>query len=807
MDPRSWGRLDQQQLSSWSSPYVQDWTHDMRTHERRICSLGLAGLLLLAGCDARNPALSSEGILDLQTSSTGGSLTLSVGESATITPPLREKNNKPVNPRSLTWSSTNPAVASVGPDGVVTGLSAGETLVVASSSTQVYTTAVEVVGNGGSSRLTISPESLVLTWIGEERHLAAVVEVGGDVLRLSSAAAVEWKSLNPEVAQVDDVGNVTARSIGAALIVATSACCADADSVSVEVVQAPATVVVEPEGLSLLPGAQANLIATVRDSGSVVVPGQTVSWSSNNQAIVRVDSTGALLAADTGTAVITARSGSLMGTSIITVTTLPPVEPPPVVPPASSTGGVAELPRVWVNTDWVEPTGKTIFVPAGGDLQGAINSAQRGDVIELQAGATYTGNFTLPEKPGSGWIVIRTRGTLPPPGTRVTPANAAQLAKLVSTRGSSDRVLTAASGATHYRIVGLEIAYATTVTTANAIVDMKNGSKHIILDRSYVHGHPNMNLQRCVLMHAEHAAVIDSWLSACHYKGADSQAILAFNTNGPLKIVNNHLEGAGENIMFGGATPSANTMPADIEIRRNHFFKPDSWRLPDGTSRWTVKNLFEIKFAERVLLEANVFDGNWKDAQDGHAFNIKLSAAGSGDRVRDITLRYNILRRTDLGIKLVSPATRVVIEHNLLLVDGTRLFTILSGTQDVHLLFNTGRHTGNIITSTAGTYGNRRFIARGNIWGSSGGYGVKGGGAEGTSTLNADFPEWVYYENVHIGRVASRYPANNHFVQVEEDVGFVSAGSGDYRLRAGSPFAGMGADIDRVQALTAGVVR
>ena len=34
-------------------------------------------------------------------------------------------------------------------------------------------------------------------------------------------------------------------------------------------------------------------------------------------------------------------------------------------------------------------------VPAGGDLQGALNAAQAGDTINLAAGATYTGNFHL----------------------------------------------------------------------------------------------------------------------------------------------------------------------------------------------------------------------------------------------------------------------------------------------------------------------------------------------------------------------------------------------------------------------------
>ena len=67
-----------------------------------------------------------------------------------------------------------------------------------------------------------------------------------------------------------------------------------------------------------------------------------------------------------------------------------------------------ELPRVFLDTTVVPPTGTTITVSAGGDLQAALNAAQPGDVITLQAGATFTGPFTLPNKAGTGWITVRT---------------------------------------------------------------------------------------------------------------------------------------------------------------------------------------------------------------------------------------------------------------------------------------------------------------------------------------------------------------------------------------------------------------
>src|SRR6516165_1750048 len=50
---------------------------------------------------------------------------------------------------------------------------------------------------------------------------------------------------------------------------------------------------------------------------------------------------------------------------------------------------------------------RTVNVPAKGDFQSALNSAQPGDTIVLEAGSTYSGHFTLPDKPGSAYITVR----------------------------------------------------------------------------------------------------------------------------------------------------------------------------------------------------------------------------------------------------------------------------------------------------------------------------------------------------------------------------------------------------------------
>src|SRR5919112_2422583 len=101
----------------------------------------------------------------------------------------------------------------------------------------------------------------------------------------------------------------------------------------------------------------------------------------------------------------------------------------------------------------VSPAAQNVAVPAGSDLQQAINAARPGDTLMLAAGATYTGNFVRPQKEGAVYITIRTGGddpALPRAGQRVVPAQAERLAKLKSP--NAEPALRTAAGAHHWRI-------------------------------------------------------------------------------------------------------------------------------------------------------------------------------------------------------------------------------------------------------------------------------------------------------------------------------------------------------------------
>lgn len=275
-----------------------------------------------------------------------------------------------------------------------------------------------------------------------------------------------WTSLNPNIATVDALGRVVSKAVGVALI--TAACGDKADTVTVQSRQVMASVSVSPSLAKGLVGDTLRLAVTPADSNGIGMSVVDVTWSTANLEIATVSATGVVRGLEAGSVQVTATSGTSRGATTIAAEAAPTTPPPP--PPSPTPGATAELPRVYLETAYRQPTGQTIRVAAGESLQAALVAALPGDQILLQAGATFRGNFKLPKKEGNGWVTIRTDGVLPAEGTRATPTMAAGFAKLVSP--NSDRALQTELGAARYRIMGVEITMAPEVTSANIIVGL-----------------------------------------------------------------------------------------------------------------------------------------------------------------------------------------------------------------------------------------------------------------------------------------------------------------------------------------------
>jgi hypothetical protein len=213
----------------------------------------------------------------------------------------------------------------------------------------------------------------------------------------------------------------------------------------------------------------------------------------------------------------------------------------------------------------------------------------------------------------------------------------------------------------HIRFIGIEFTTDPT-TNIGRMVSME-GTHHVVIDRSWIHPGEGAEVGKGVGMvqGAHHIAVINSYLSGMNCvarsgKCTDASAVGGGNGDiptGTFKIVNSFLEASGENVFFGGSGATVN--PTDIEIRRNHLFKPMTWKegepgyapAPSGNP-YIVKNHMELKNAQRLLFEGNLLQNSWGGfSQTGHS--ICLNPRNQANkcpkcRVLDITIRFNRIR-------------------------------------------------------------------------------------------------------------------------------------------------------------------
>ncbi|MGA7292114.1 MAG: hypothetical protein WBW53_00380 [Terriglobales bacterium] len=368
---------------------------------------------------------------------------------------------------------------------------------------------------------------------------------------------------------------------------------------------------------------------------------------------------------------------------------------------SSKYDGPAELPRLTVPSTMADTPapGTVIVVNAGDDLQSALNNAQCGDTIELQAAATFAGSFTIPAKncDAKHWIIIRTSApdsTLPAEGQRATPCyagvaslegrpqyscpNPQNVMAKIQIQTAGDGPFQFADGANYYRFIGLEITRPVGTPGIARLVAGQGTVDHLVVDRSWLHGAPQDETHDGIsLSGMTNVAIVDSYFSDFHCISrtgscVDSHAISGGVSNtqdGPFKIQNNFLEASGQGILFGGG--AATLTPADITIKGNHFWKPWQWMLgndpyvggPDGNP-FVVKNHLELKNAARVLIEANLMENNWGGFTEG-GYGIVITPKNQHSvryhanvcplcQVTDVTVRYVHVSHVGAGIQMAT---------------------------------------------------------------------------------------------------------------------------------------------------------
>jgi hypothetical protein len=260
-------------------------------------------------------------------------------------------------------------------------------------------------------------------------------------------------------------------------------------------------------------------------------------------------------------------------------------------------------------------------------------------------------------------------------------------------------------------------------------------------------------------------------------------------------------------------------VPSDIEIRRNHLRKPLEWKRGEAGyagAEWSVKNLLELKNAQRVLIEGNVMENCWVEAQVGYAVLLKSVNQEGGAEwsvTQDVEVRNNVIRHASGGVNIQGRSEdqrggqtrRVRISNNLMEdISGERwggegTFLKISESEEVEVDHNTVLQSGNVITAYGAA--NFGFVFKNNLV-LHNLYGIKGDGTKsGNETLDFYFPDRSFKKNVIVGAQNSAYPQKKNFYPAFiEEVGFVDFANGNYRLTLFSPFQNVGVDYDALMA-------
>ena len=221
--------------------------------------------------------------------------------------------------RSVTWSSSNEAVATVNEMGVITAVAIGDVVITA--------TTVDGTNLSATCTITVVPvlaESIQLDVTAARIELNKTVQLTATVLPEDATnKVVTWSSSNTAVATVDEQGLVIANGVGEAVITA-----ATTDGSDLAAICTVTVIPVLAESISLNitdanieEGKTLQLVATVLPEGTT---NKSLIWSSSDLDVAIVDATGLVTATGVGEAVITATTadGSEKSASC-TITVLP----------------------------------------------------------------------------------------------------------------------------------------------------------------------------------------------------------------------------------------------------------------------------------------------------------------------------------------------------------------------------------------------------------------------------------------------------------------------------------------------------
>lgn len=243
--------------------------------------------------------------------------TLAVGTERALSATVRDADGRVLTGRTVAWSVSDPDVASVSSQGVVTALAPGSVSVAGVSEGRVGQATIVVLARLANA-ITLTPANSTLEVGGTVMLTTQVTDPVGNIL---PDRIVAYSSDNQAVATVNAQGIVTAVARGTARITATSD--GRSTSATVQVIDVPvATVQVLPSTVDVVLGTSRALTVQARSANGTLLSNRAVTWTSGAPTIATVTSGGVVSGVSVGVAVIAATVDGITGFSTITVRAL-----------------------------------------------------------------------------------------------------------------------------------------------------------------------------------------------------------------------------------------------------------------------------------------------------------------------------------------------------------------------------------------------------------------------------------------------------------------------------------------------------
>lgn len=238
---------------------------------------------------------------------------IQVGQTSQGTVELRDAGGSVLSGRSVNWSTGNQAVATVSGSGLVTGVGAGSTTVIATSEGRTGSASLQVVSVPIAS-IAVTLSSTTVEKGATTQATAVARDADGNVLQ---NRALTWSTGTGAVATVSATGLVTAVNPGETYVRAASGT-VNAQADLIVTVPTVATVTVAPSTVTLQVGKTRALTASLRSSVGEVLADRAVTWTSSTPAAT-VSSGGVVTAVAIGSATITATSEGKTGSAVVTI--------------------------------------------------------------------------------------------------------------------------------------------------------------------------------------------------------------------------------------------------------------------------------------------------------------------------------------------------------------------------------------------------------------------------------------------------------------------------------------------------------